>query len=138
MGGMIGGAEFDSYSGGTSRLPEMTGILTSIPLDPLNTCNGSGNVTCRSRYGNTHPYCACHPLMGGYTYGYDYVYENPSTFVLISLLENARDPDRCEVTLSVISTVGSKCDTLSGGAVGYPTAVDTNTWKRFYTSFGRQ
>lgn len=133
----IAGGQFYSFSGTPYRLPEMTWILTSFPLDPLNTCNGSGNATCRSRYGDTHQYCACHPTMWGYTYAYEGLFLTSKSFNMTMLLENNKDPDRCETTLNVINSAGNTCIVFSG-QTGYPHAVEDGARKRFYIQWRRQ
>lgn len=126
-----------SFTGGAVRIPEMTGVLASIPIDPLNSCTWSGNATCRSRYGNTHQYCACHPVMGGYSYAYEHIQTGAiPRFNMTTRLENPKDPDRCEVTLNVITIWWATCNAWSW-SVSYPSAVDTNTRKTFYITLVR-
>ena len=69
-----------SYLAPSSRITTLTGILTSVPVDPLNTAS----------WGPRHT--------GNYTYVYGNVYSSPArTYDLAAQLENKLDPDRTQV-----------------------------------------
>ena len=66
-------------------IPELTGILSSIPVDPINANSG----------------VALHPwLAGGYQYEYHHLCSSPvKSYDLSTRLENTSDPERAAVQL---------------------------------------
>lgn len=69
-----------SYNAASNWITTLTGILTSVPVDPLNTASWWPWHT------------------GNYTYVYGNVYSSPAwTYDLTAQLENRLDPDRAQV-----------------------------------------
>ncbi len=63
-------------------MADLSGIMVVIPVDPLNTAP------------NGFPW----NNVGYYSYAYAYVYNNGRAgYDLLTRLENASDPDRCEI-----------------------------------------
>ncbi len=67
---------------GTNWFPQLTGIMTSLPIDPVNNVAPGSNMVVVTWW---------------YTYMYNNVFKNGLTFSLISRLENTKDADRCAV-----------------------------------------
>ena len=72
----------------SNRIATLTGIVTSTPTDPLNTI-----WTPDPSY--PWPWYTWNFV---YAYGHVHASTSRNSFALFSLLENRKDPDRCEVT----------------------------------------
>ena len=64
---------------GSNRFPQISGIMASIPLDPINNASNIGTDT------------------GNYAYMYGTVYKDGKSAVFWTKLENPNDPDRCGI-----------------------------------------
>ena len=87
------------------RLPAISGIMTSLPQDPLNTSGAPRVVT------------------GAYSYAYGEVFHSQKHFAVHTKLENRNDPDRCAVQnykFYVSTTVLYSCQTSQVGCTLCP------------------
>ena len=87
------GGNVNSQAGSASRIPWLTGILITIPLDPRNTGGW--------------------PYNGANTYLYYHIYNTPyQTYTLMGALESTQDVDRCQIKQYRFyngSTINSLC-----------------------------
>ena len=82
---------------GVARLSQLSGIMASIPLDPINNVWGWY-------------------VDGLYAYMYWWHFNNPHTYDLLAQLENKQDPDRCWVKgYKYYNDINYRC-TAFGGA----------------------
>ena len=70
-------------TGAQPRIAALSGVMTSIPQDPINNASQPNSVT------------------GNYSYMYGNVFDSPHYFDLYTQLENHQDPDRCQVKLYI-------------------------------------
>ncbi len=93
------------------RISGLSTILTSLPIDPINTLDPASTVI--------------HPIVtGNYNYRYGNVFDGTSggvvDFDLTAHLENPKDPDRCE--LKLYTYFGNEYRQYCGGGGNFPYA----------------